>query len=540
MGYNTTDVTGIYWGREPLLSASPTPSMEGYSSTDNTTLLYNLTTIALPISLTYQLVPMFIVGTILFLLTLFTIFGNILVGIALFKFRSLRTVSNYLIGNLALSDCLLAITILPMSTVNEFLGYWVFGFVLCNFWLTVDILYCTASIWNLCLIAFDRYTATLYPVWYREKRSGKQAAMYIAFVWTFSIFISVPPLLGWTDINKTLVYDNNTQRYQCELFTDAAYVVYSACGSFYIPFLITTILYMKIFCVLRERMSRMRKSRAQRRKQIAQCAVSEDTGNTFGKSEITMEMSQMPTECNSCVPPEEHSSRSLFSTDSGEKNSDEHDSESPLKSPNPGYISSSEVESQPQEPAKSKAEQTNGGSVNIITNIAVNNETEPAKPKAKNNPKRKLFISPFHGATRKVRQSNSKDENNVKHMLSTPAPKHGGFVDMIRSPFRYKRRDRMRSSDRHKYDQREYRATIRMAIIIACFCGCWIGFFTLYLLGSLCPHCYVPRGLAAFFFWVGYANSTMNPILYTIFNEEFRKAFQKLLGCYVNKRKWKK
>jgi len=35
----------------------------------------------------------------------------------------------------------------------------------------------------------------------------------------------------------------------------------------------------------------------------------------------------------------------------------------------------------------------------------------------------------------------------------------------------------------------------------------------------------------AFFFWLGYSNSTINPILYAIFNEEFRKAFQSILGC---------
>jgi len=34
----------------------------------------------------------------------------------------------------------------------------------------------------------------------------------------------------------------------------------------------------------------------------------------------------------------------------------------------------------------------------------------------------------------------------------------------------------------------------------------------------------------AFFFWLGYSNSSVNPILYTIFNEEFRRAFMRILG----------
>jgi len=41
----------------------------------------------------------------------------------------------------------------------------------------------------------------------------------------------------------------------------------------------------------------------------------------------------------------------------------------------------------------------------------------------------------------------------------------------------------------------------------------------------------VPRELDAFFFWLGYSNSSVNPILYTIFNEEFRRAFLRMLSC---------
>lgn len=83
-----------------------------------------------------------------------------------------------------------------------------------------------------------------------------------------------------------------------------------------------------------------------------------------------------------------------------------------------------------------------------------------------------------------------------------------------------------------RLDQREVRATIRMSIIIACFCGCWLGFFTLYTLNGLISGLRIPHALEAFFFWLGYSNSVMNPVLYAIFNDDFRVAFQKILGCY--------
>jgi len=62
-----------------------------------------------------------------------------------------------------------AVTVLPLSAAYECLGRWVFGRVVCDTWLVVDVLYCTASIWNLCVIAADRFTATMFPIWYRER-----------------------------------------------------------------------------------------------------------------------------------------------------------------------------------------------------------------------------------------------------------------------------------------------------------------------------------------------------------------------------------
>ena len=247
-----------------------------FTTISNNDTMLNLTDVHLPslISLTYPSMPaMVIVGTLLIGLAVATAFGNFLVGLALFKYRNLRTVSNYLIGNLALSDLLLALTILPLSAVQECLGHWVFGQVMCYFWLCTDVLYCTASIWNLCIIAFDRFTATLYPVWYREKRSPRQAAIYIGIVWIFSIAICIPPLLGWNDLSGSFIYDNTTNVYQCVLFQTPSYVVYSAMGSFYIPFMFTVFLYIRIFGVLYARMKKLRASERMRKKMAAKLSA---------------------------------------------------------------------------------------------------------------------------------------------------------------------------------------------------------------------------------------------------------------------------
>ncbi|XP_014814205.1 PREDICTED: alpha-2B adrenergic receptor [Calidris pugnax] len=77
---------------------------------------------------------------------------------------------------------------------------------------------------------------------------------------------------------------------------------------------------------------------------------------------------------------------------------------------------------------------------------------------------------------------------------------------------------------------REKRFTFVLAVVIGVFVLCWFPFFFLYSLGALCPrHCKVPDGIFQFFFWIGYCNSSLNPVIYTVFNQDFRRAFRRLL-----------
>ena len=84
--------------------------------------------------------------------------------------------------------------------------------------------------------------------------------------------------------------------------------------------------------------------------------------------------------------------------------------------------------------------------------------------------------------------------------------------------------------------RRERKAAKTLAIITGAFVVCWLPFFVIALLMPVChsPHCYYDDNMVAFFLWLGYFNSTLNPILYTIFSPEFRNAFQKLLRIKNN------
>lgn len=98
-------------------------------------------------------------------------------------------------------------------------------------------------------------------------------------------------------------------------------------------------------------------------------------------------------------------------------------------------------------------------------------------------------------------------------------------------------RQQLAAANKTKVAQmREKRFTFVLAVVMGVFVLCWFPFFFTYSLHAICREsCYIPAALFNLFFWIGYCNSSVNPIIYTIFNRDFRKAFKKII-CRTSKR----
>lgn len=522
------------------------------------------------------------VAVLLSIITVFTVFGNVLVGLALYRFPTLRSMSNLLIGNLALSDCLLALTVLPISTGNDLLGYWVFGEELCRVWLCIDVLYCTASIWGLCTIAVDRYTATVYPVWYYERRSPKRALVYIIFVWLFSIVVSLAPFIGWREMIPDLYKFNPViNRYSCVLFETKGYVVYSAMCSFVLPIVLMTFIYVRIFSVLRKRMKLLKPKR-----------------------HIGL---HLESDIDSCVIPESTSRLDLqTSATSTAQTRDQATQISPLLGKpggnfllepkgyiirNPHHASLSDVASDtticPKMTSgenKSKCDKTQCECTEKCSNKCTKNACDDSilnnhVKNIDNNDNNKKVTKQLSLPHIVIRKSDSNESSTLENcnlssfchsesMASNLELESGSIGSGDNTDNRQKRRKNnkkflqihrninstkrkkdqngkitkssLKGKHRHltgiktKYELREQRATKRMAIVMACFCVCWIPFLFMYTIRSFCGEsCDLNVHIQAAIIWLGYANSALNPILYTLFNDDFRKAFKTIL--HLNK-----
>ncbi|MGH0172021.1 UNVERIFIED_CONTAM: hypothetical protein FKN15_062495 [Acipenser sinensis] len=86
--------------------------------------------------------------------------------------------------------------------------------------------------------------------------------------------------------------------------------------------------------------------------------------------------------------------------------------------------------------------------------------------------------------------------------------------------------------------KKETKVLKTLSIIMGVFVCCWLPFFILNCMVPFCdpathgpgqPPC-VSETTFSIFVWFGWANSTLNPIIYA-FNADFRRAFSTILGC---------
>uniref|UniRef100_A0A671Y2A9 Dopamine receptor D2 like n=1 Tax=Sparus aurata TaxID=8175 RepID=A0A671Y2A9_SPAAU len=386
-------------------------------------------------------------AVLLVLLIFCVVFGNVLVCVAVSRERALQTTTNYLIVSLAVSDLLLATLVMPWGVYLEVVGEWRFSLIHCDILLTLDVMMCTASILNLCAISIDRYTAVAMPMLYNTRYSSRRrVAVMIAVVWFLSFAISCPLLFG---LNNTASREGTT----CS-FADPAFVVYSSVASFYVPFIVTLLVYAQICVVLRRR---GRRTAPPRRHGL----------HTQGG--------------NKCTQPEDVKLCTLIlrpSTAGPQRKKVTLVKEAvvhPLEVEPGQFLPQTEQSLAPPPPAPQTASHSGRARISLAISVG----PAPVLPST---------VTERWGITKE----------RVRGRLS---------------------------------QQKERKATQMLAIVLGVFIICWLPFFLTHVLKAHCRSCCITPSLYSAVTWLGYLNSAVNPVIYTTFNIEFRKAFIKILHC---------
>uniref|UniRef100_A0A3B5AUM8 Histamine H2 receptor n=1 Tax=Stegastes partitus TaxID=144197 RepID=A0A3B5AUM8_9TELE len=200
-----------------------------------------------------------ILGVVLSLLILLTVGGNVLVCLAVCISRRLRCLTNCFIVSLAVTDLLLGLSVLPFSALLQLNGDWPLGPVFCNFYISMDVMLCTASILTLLAISVDRYLAVTMPLRYTSVVLPWRVAVAMATVWTVSVAVSFLPIqMGWNTVNGTVQNHGPwASERRCRFELNRPYVLTDSLLTFYLPLVAMCWTYLQILRIARAQAKRI-------------------------------------------------------------------------------------------------------------------------------------------------------------------------------------------------------------------------------------------------------------------------------------------
>ncbi|GLD56835.1 alpha-2B adrenergic receptor-like protein [Lates japonicus] len=456
-----------------------------------------------------------------------TIVGNILVIIAVLTSRSLKGAQNLFLVSLAAADILVATLIIPFSLANELQGYWAFSSIWCEIYLALDVLFCTSSIVHLCAIALDRYLSISRPVSYGTKRTPSRIKAAIIIVWLISAVISFPPLL-------TLDKSEGGEE-ACELNNERWYILYSTIGSFFAPCVIMILVYVRIYQIAKQH---TRCPPGQKQKAVV-------VGNASAvTSEPVVKLSDQPQQNGdqggTTASQQEKAPTKMSGSDSTPSSLQKESTTSQDTQQHPPHSSTTPVQK-----SSSSIPQCDSQILSAVQNKESQKHPDEGGEVLPDN-------TSSSGSELEIGDEDLREEDKGetsktdKHTSGLPQSK-GFKVQVLNLAYKYKNTMATSSgtqlapegapttqgtpnSRRKAMVNREKRFTFVLAVVMGVFVICWFPFFFSYSLQAVCPEtCSIPNPLFKFFFWIGYCNSCLNPVIYTIFNKDFRKAFKRIL-----------
>ncbi|KAH8295511.1 hypothetical protein KR018_012506, partial [Drosophila ironensis] len=494
--------------------------------------------------------PKSLAVAVFLVLILVTVVGNTLVILAVLTTRRLRTVTNCFVMNLAITDWLVGTCVMPPSVILYITGDWRFGWILCDIWISLDILLCTGSILSLCAISLDRYLAVTQPLTYSKKRRSKRLALLmILVVWITALSITCPPYLGWYEAGR-----HQAEFVDCRYNQNKGYVVFSAMGSFFIPLTVMLYVYVKIGYVLTSR--RQRIVRDANSERTADCDVDGDnfisesehyhctptkwlpnrksrwrfsslhdphtaTSTSIATGPATVNPVKASLKCSKCQAEREkgvpdkaltfkHQPTFYELVEVSRLSSLIHCSAISCKYGGPCVHSTPSGTHYATSQVSSYSESCLGSSgINSVP------ADTGGSDKLEGNSQQQQQLQGQQGQGQQKRAFGSQSHHHSHHQLN------------------HHHRMPMRVST----TKRDTKTAKTLTIVMGGLIACWLPFFVYYLLIPFLPRPAVLEDLMFFFTWVGWVNCAINPFIYAFYNPDFRTAFWRLTCRPICKQK---
>ncbi|CAO2606200.1 Histamine H1 receptor [Lemmus lemmus] len=468
----------------------------------------NRTTMASP-----QLLPLVVV---LSSISLVTVGLNLLVLYAVHSERKLHTVGNLYIVSLSVADLIVGAVVMPMNILYLFMAKWSLGRPLCLFWLSMDYVASTASIFSVFILCIDRYRSIQQPLRYLRYRTKTRASATILGAWFLS-FLWVIPILGWHHFTP-LPSELREDKCETDFYNVTWFKVMTAIINFYLPTLLMLWFYVRIYKAVRHHCQHRQLTNGSLPTFLEIKSKSKDIkeGTKKPGKESPWGVLKRPSRDPSGGLDQKSTSEDPKKMNSPTVFSQEEDRETVMHH----CFHLDITQTQAMADGSSRGSETNDQAL-----------SQPEMDEQNLNACRRISET-SEDQTLVDRQSFSRTTDSDPSTEPGPGrdklksgPNSG--LDYIKITWK-----RLRSHSRQYVSglhlNRERKAAKQLGFIMAAFILCWIPYFIFFMVVAFCKSC-CSEPVHMFTIWLGYINSTLNPLIYPLCNDNFKKTFKKIL-----------
>ncbi|XP_066532152.1 trace amine-associated receptor 13c-like [Hoplias malabaricus] len=184
---------------------------------------------------------------------LLTVCGNLLIIISVCHFKQLHTPTNMLILSLAVSDFLVGLLVIPITIISMIESCWILNAVSCLCYIYISYFLTATSIFNVALIAVDRYVALSNPFLYTKSVSVNTMCLVVVSNWVLLMLYHIA-LQYFNGHYTNLVLCPGT----CFLVLDKFWYLFEVLLKLVFLFTVITVLYILVFVIARKHASAIR------------------------------------------------------------------------------------------------------------------------------------------------------------------------------------------------------------------------------------------------------------------------------------------
>ncbi|XP_029612413.1 pinopsin [Salmo trutta] len=192
----------------------------------------------------------------------FGFINNLVVLILFVKFKTLRTPVNMLLLNISVSDMLVCLCGTTLSFASSLHARWLYGKHGCMWYGFANSCFGIVSLMSLAFLSYDRYsTLTVYN---KRAPDYRKPLLAVAGSWLYSLFWTVPPLLGWSSYGLEGAGTSCSVTWTSQTPQSHSYIICLFIFCLGLPVLVMVYCYGRLLYAVKQ-VGRIRKSAARRR-----------------------------------------------------------------------------------------------------------------------------------------------------------------------------------------------------------------------------------------------------------------------------------